>query len=288
MNIALRKHQGYIRSKYNIYYRHYRAANKRSAIICIHGILSDSRLFDSFASTLASKGFDLYAIDLPGYGLSDVKIEDTDFDDVLASIHDLVASIDDKPFLLGFSLGSVYAAYYASMYNDIAGLIFATSLLHPINSMLPEYAKSLYELYQRNPEGRVNLLECIALEKEKHDYILNDPLCIKEYPLSYINSIFLRATNNEVLENIKVPVLILYGKDDKFTAIEQIKETYKLLASKDKSLEILDTDHWLFNTFFYDGNKDSKVINIIDRWLESNIKYRVMNMVLFFKPFVVL
>lgn len=288
MNIMLSKHQRHISSKYNIYYRHYNSTNKRASIICIHGMLSDSRLFDNFASVLAGKGVDVYAIDLPGYGLSDVKLKDTNFDDVLASIHDLITSINDKPFLLGFSLGSIYAAYYASRYNDISGLILASSLLHPIKSMLPDYAEAIYELYQKDPEGKENLLERIELEKYKYNYILNDPFCRKEYPLSYLIDIFMKATNNKVLEDIQVPVLILHGKHDRFTNIEQIKETYKLLASKHKKLEILDTDHWLFNTFFYNGNNDSKIINIIERWLEHVTRRNIINTIIFLKPFVFL
>lgn len=252
---------------YYRYYGMYGTPNKRASIICIHGILSDSRLFNNFASTLLNEGFDIYAIDLPGYGLS--KEKNMDFEYIIKSIHDFITNINDKPFLLGFSLGTIYTIHYASRYNDIKGLVLASPLFHPIKSDLPEYANIICKLYQDNPEGKMNLLEWIGLDDDKYNYILNDQLCNKEYSLAYLMDILSKATDAQILEKIVCPVLILYGKYDMFTNIKQVKETYKLLASKNKKLEILDTDHWLDNTFFYNGNKDSLVLYIIKEWLYS-------------------
>ncbi|GIU72306.1 MAG: lysophospholipase [Candidatus Nitrosocaldaceae archaeon] len=269
MNIILNEYSGYIKSKYNIYYRNYKSSNSRASIICIHGILSDSRLFNNFATALVKYDYDVYAIDLPGYGLSEGEKGNVDFEYTIESIHDFIFSFNDKPFLLGFSLGTIYAIYYASRYKDIKGLILAASLFHPIRSELPEYANRIYKLYQENPEGKVNLLECIHLDDDKYNYILNDRLCNKEYKLAYLADIFIKATDATILEKVDCPVLILHGKYDAFTSINQVKETYRLIASKNKRLEILDTDHWLCNTFFYNGSKDSDVINIIKEWLSS-------------------
>lgn len=267
--ILLNKCRNYIESKYNIYYRYYGTSNKRASIVCIHGILSDSRLFNNFASALLNKGFDIYAIDLPGYGLSKDDEGNLNFEHVIESIHNFITSINDKPFLLGFSLGTIYAIHYASRYNDIKGLVLASPLFHPIKSDLPEYANIICKLYQENPQGKINLLEYIGLDDDKYNYILNDQLCNKEYSLVYLVDILSKATDVQILEKIVCPVLILYGKYDTFTNIKQVKETYRLLASKNKKLEILDTDHWLDNTFFYNGNKDSLVLYIIKEWFSS-------------------
>lgn len=272
MNIILKRYDRHILSKYNMYYRYYQASNRKGSILCIHGILSDSRLFDNFADVLAKDGFDVYAIDLPGYGLSEGDKGNADFNNTLESIHDLIASIKDKPFLLGFSLGTVYAAYYASRYKDIKGLILASSLFHPLSNELPDYAKEIYKLYQEKPTERINLLECIQLDNDKYDYIANDPLCKKEYSLSYLADIFAKATDNKIFGDIECPVLILHGKYDTFTNIKQVKETFRLLASKNKKLVVLDTDHWLYDTFFYNGSNNNKVVNIIKEWIDG-IKY---------------
>ncbi len=254
--------------KYYIYINRYTASNKRASILAIHGILSDSRIFANL-SRLADEGFDIYAIDLPGYGNSEGDRGSVYFDDIIATIHDVKSMIDGQVFLLGFSLGTIYVAHYASMYKDIAGLILASPLLHPID-IIPEYATRLFDLYKKDPKGRINIMEYIQLDDDKREYYLNDDLCNKEYSLSYIAELFLKAIDRSIYTKIDLPVLIIHGKYDTFTDPKQSEEVIRLLNCN-KTLKILDTDHWLYDTFFYAPLKNSLVIDMIKGWLDERV-----------------
>ncbi len=257
-----------INSKHVVYYKHHSSDTRRASIICIHGILAEASLFDNL-SILSDRHIDVYAITLPGYGISKEDLASVNFDDVLYSLHDLVKSIPIPRFMLGFSVGTIYALYYAATYKDINGVILASSLFHPIDSRLPEYARELYVSYKKGVK-EIDLSKYLKLPPS-YEYI-NNNLCRNIYPLSYIADLFLRATNKDILKDTTLSTLILYGIDDIFTDNAQVVESYKLLSSNDKRLCIFNTDHWLFDTFSYNKISNTEVIDCIEEWIKQYCK----------------
>lgn len=78
----------------NIFYRHWPAGNNPSAmIICIHGLAGDSMIFNYFAEKMSSIDYDVYAIDLPGFGNSDGEKGDVSFDVTMQCLHDVLTTI---------------------------------------------------------------------------------------------------------------------------------------------------------------------------------------------------
>lgn len=255
----------FINSKHILYYKHHCGDTRIACIICIHGILSEASLFDNL-SILSNYGIDICSITLPGYGASKDDLASINFDDVLYSLHDIIKNIDIPKIILGFSLGTIYAVYYVSKYKYVDKLILASPLFHPIDSKLPEYAIRLYTLYKDGVK-EINLLEYLEIPRARYECIKNNNLCRKVYPTSYIADLFLKATNKNILNDIELPILILYGINDRFTANEQVIEFYRLLKSNDKELCMFNTDHWLFDTFSYDKPTNTQIIEHIKNFI---------------------
>lgn len=96
------------------------------AVLCIHGICCDARIFSYVGARLSQVGYDVYAIDLPGYGKSDGRRGDLDFDGSLKSIHDIVMDLKKKysrVFMLAHSFGSTFALWYIHNFNSVDGLV---------------------------------------------------------------------------------------------------------------------------------------------------------------------
>ncbi|MEM2856634.1 MAG: alpha/beta hydrolase [Candidatus Nitrosocaldaceae archaeon] len=249
--------------KYYINANYHHAKDKKATLLCIHGILSDSNIFHNFVHL--TQYIDVYSIDLPGHGLSQGEKGNVRFDDVLVSLHEFIGNREF--FLLCFSLSTIYGIHYTAKYNNIKGLILASSLMHPI-TIIPEYAKRLFEEYKKEPQGWIDITRCIPIDNTRLEEYKN---VNKMYSLSYLMELLEKALDSSILEKINVPVLILYGEKDVFTAREQIDETMRLIASKDKTLRIFNTDHWLYDTISYRRMQNSIIVDTIEEWILKKI-----------------
>src|SRR5919204_4572130 len=90
------------------------------AVLCIHGICCDARIFGYIGAKLSQAGYDVYSMDLPGYGESDGRRGDLNFDACLRSIDSVVAELrkkSSKVFILAHSFGSTFALWYSYLFK---------------------------------------------------------------------------------------------------------------------------------------------------------------------------
>jgi pimeloyl-ACP methyl ester carboxylesterase len=85
------------------------------AVVLLHGLASNARIWDGVASRLAGAGLRAVALDLRGHGESDQPDDGYDF---AAVCRDLRAALDDlaldRPVLVGHSWGANVALQYAA------------------------------------------------------------------------------------------------------------------------------------------------------------------------------
>src|SRR5690606_22225784 len=96
------------------------------AVLCIHGRCCAARTSTYAGSRLSHMGYDVHDIDLPGYGKSDGKRGNLDFDDSLMSIHEIVTELKrnySRVFMLAHSFGSTFALWYVHKFNSVDGLV---------------------------------------------------------------------------------------------------------------------------------------------------------------------
>ena len=278
-----------------VFYRHWPTSIESNRIIlCIHGLCGDSRNFTYSAEKFSKMGYDVYSLDLPGFGNSGGEKGDVLFDDVITSINDLVIQITKKSynlFILGFSLGGLYALHYASKYTDrLSGIAILAPLLRfkgvndswrvkvPVTKLLACFVNYAFAQSKKVDQAELFPNGLGKNAGEEWRYMSNDPLCNFRYSYRYVFELFLRRSRDtKTISKITIPTLVLHGDKDDLIPIEQSKHLMSLLNSNDKELKIFDCDHWFYHAFFYTQHKYSeaqrmKVITTIHDWIEQRSK----------------
>jgi pimeloyl-ACP methyl ester carboxylesterase len=95
------------------------------AVVLLHGLASNARIWDGVASRLAGAGFRAVALDQRGHGESDQPDAGYDFASVVADLAVALAALGlDRPLLAGHSWGaSVALQYAADRPGGLAGLV---------------------------------------------------------------------------------------------------------------------------------------------------------------------
>lgn len=282
----------------DIFYRYWKARNKeKPVILCIHGISGDSRIFNYFAEKSANMGYNVYAIDLPGFGMSDGEKGDVPFDITTRCMHDVVTQISNKHdstkiFMLGFSLGGLHALWYATLYQEmLRGVITLAPHLriddvkrNPRSEPTQEVLSLAMHKYSTSPAEKIHVGMAVPnafgeLAGEEWVYMLKDPICNFNYSYRYIFEVLIGGAEKiDPLYKIKLPLLVLHGDQDWITVPEQSKTLVGRVESTDKQLKIIDgSDHWFYHTVFYKQERyseeqRSRVINSIDEWIKERIE----------------
>lgn len=280
-----------------LFYRHWKHEGDELAnILCIHGLCCDSRVFDYSAKNLASLGYDVYAIDLPGYANSEGERGDYPFDDTIRCINDFILELkkqDEQLFVLGFSLGGLHALWYANQYPEqLDGLILFAPLLRmkgvkTDSRTQPSFTKFLssYIKYGIMPKGKLDLSKMVPnafseSASEELKYMKNDKSCNFILSYRYIFDVFLkRSSMLEKLSKTDVSTLILHGSDDWLVVPEQSRVLFDKLQSADKELKILpNCDHWFYHSLFYVQNakysetQRKEVLVKVHEWMYKRIQ----------------
>ncbi len=279
----------------NIFYRHWPGAEQGSVILCMHGLAGDSRIYDYLGRKTSCLGHHVYAIDLPGYGKSDGEKGDVPFDLTMRSLRDVVTYIreinhDSKIFMLGFSLGGMFALWYARLHPEkLQGVIGLAPYLRiegvkrdPRTEPSKEVLEFAIQKYSTNPAEKVHIGMAVPnafgeIAGEEWAYMLKDPLCNFNYSYRNIFDVMIgKAEGIGELYKLRLPLLILQGDQDPITVPEQTRTFISRVEAQSKELKIFQgSDHWFYHAVFYEQKKRyseeerMKVVNTINEWIRE-------------------
>jgi alpha-beta hydrolase superfamily lysophospholipase len=260
-------------------------------VLCIHGICCDARIFAYAGLKLSQAGYDIYSMDLPGYGESEGKRGDLDFDTCLNSINEIILELRkkySKVFILAHSFGSTFALWYAHQFSSsIDGMILLAPYVR-IGSIKkrsdaePRISTFLYLLLGRlfAPHKRVNfgkiLPGYIKIGGSQLPRMTQDGKLNFDYSFRYLVDIVAKRNSALAeLSDIDIPVLIVHGSDDKNVYLQVSQEFFKLLRTKNKELKIFGCNHWFYDAIFFNQSEEyseeerTKVISSIAEWLKN-------------------
>ena len=84
------------------------------AVVLLHGLASNARIWDGVASRLLRRGLSVLALDLRGHGLSDQPRVGYDFGTVADDLDAVLEQVDaESPVIVGHSWGAHVALYHA-------------------------------------------------------------------------------------------------------------------------------------------------------------------------------
>lgn len=270
------------------------ATPTKAVIFAIHGVTLYANRFDHIATQLAKQGYQIYAMDLRGYGRwrtekdkfsSDGKVHYTEAQNDLVSVLKAIKEThSDLPiYLMGESLGANMAVWVASTHPELTnGLILSSPCIKRIVHITPR-------VFIDAPKGFVRPYHEMSLRPYIEPYLSEDPRVTKEYladpsiyrdlsPADLIKSV--KTNSLSVQQTAKIPedmpVLVLAGKRDKIYSAKAIPKFVKSLPCKDKQVYILeDKGHLLIEHEFVSPD----VMAHIDGWLVERNNKRAMQSV---------
>jgi alpha-beta hydrolase superfamily lysophospholipase len=236
------------------------------AVLCIHGFCCDARIFGYAASKMSEAGYDVYCIDLPGHGMSAGPRGDLDFDNALESINVIISEIRKKSsqvFIMAHSMGSTFALWYANKFRKaIDGMVLLSPYVRIRNikrsDAEPSAGAFLYLLLGRifSPMKQVDIRKILPgyakIGGSQYARMVSEEKVNFNYTFRYmIDVIAQRNSKLENLSDVKVPVLILYGTQDRNVYPQVSEEFFKLVKSDCKSINSLGCNHWFYDAVFY-------------------------------------
>jgi lysophospholipase len=261
------------------------------AVLCVHGICCDARIFAYAGAKLSQAGYDVYGMDLPGHGESDGRRGDLDFDACLKSMNEIITELrkkSSKVFILAHSFGSTFALWYAHLFkNSIDGIILLAPYVRigrkKRSDAEPSTSTFLYLLLGRlfTPYKRVNfgkiLPGYVKIGGSQLPRMVQDVNLNFDYSFRYLVDIVAKRNSKLAeLSDIDVPVLIVHGSNDRNVYPQVSQEFLKLLRTKNKEIKIFDCNHWFFDAIFFSQSSEypeeerTKFISSIAEWLKKN------------------
>lgn len=227
------------------------ADNPHSTVIFIHGWLSNSKVWFHLMHALKKMNISAYALDLPGFGESQIPDHSVDNNFYVKVVEEFIVKLNLKNVVIvGHSNGGAIAVKLLNTPHNIHKLVLIDAAGIRSNSIEKSIKTTIAKIVK--PVFKVPFLK---------------PLRARIYSAmgyqDYINSAYLNNTYQNVIKddisdlykNVKIPTLIIWGKDDKSTPLSFGEFINKNI--EDSELKVIDAGHFPFI------DKPDQVINYL-------------------------
>jgi alpha-beta hydrolase superfamily lysophospholipase len=250
----------------------------RALVVAIHGLGSHGGDMKKVGEFLANQGLAVFAPDMRGFGhFEGMKGHVMDFDEYNEDMHNIVMQIKDQyknrlTFAYGHSLGGLHVVRYAVIYpNEIDGIMLsapAVSETLEIGTMKRVLGRVLsvlnvkryidnevkYDRLTRNEE---------AIERHKQDDLRFD----KVTPRFGIEALGARTEGFESANQIRVPVFIQQGGEDKLVSPDKNREFFENIDIEDKTWKFYEG----FYHELYEEPENERVLSDLYSWLDKRL-----------------
>jgi alpha-beta hydrolase superfamily lysophospholipase len=248
----------------------------KGVLILVHGIGEHIARYNHWIKKFNDRGFAVAGLDLPGHGKSDGKRGHIRNYSVTDEMLDTLIRENGKTFpklpvfLYGHSLGGgIVLDYLIRRDPPVKGAVVTSPLLklafEPGKFKLT-LASVMEGVFPSFVQSSGLVVEHISHDPEVVEAYKNDPMTHDRISVGLFTSALAAASHSLThAENIRIPLLLLHGSDDKLTSAEGSRE----FASKSNhvTLKIWEGGfHELQNEPFKD-----EVFSVIADWLEKNL-----------------
>lgn len=237
---------------FNLYYQGWLPdENPRAVIFITHGLAEHSGRHAETAAFLVKEGYAVFCHEHQGHGLSEgtrgyIQSFDTYTKDLDSFITNMSMKYTGIPvFLLGHSIGGTIAIYYYLEKPDkIDGLILSAPALQKGKSIKGWQVVLTKIIALIAPKAAVDRLDSSTISKDQAvvDAYRNDDLVYTGKLSARLCSELLKTMESiqKKTFDIKVPVLIMHGGDDRLVSPDGSRKVYEKMNSDDKTLKIYE------------------------------------------------
>ncbi|CAA3003361.1 caffeoylshikimate esterase [Olea europaea subsp. europaea] len=264
-----------------------KSSSPRAVVCFCHGYGDTCTFFaEGIARKLASSGYGVFAMDYPGFGLSEglhgyVPSFDKLVDDVIEHYSKVKENLEFcalPSFLFGQSMGGAVALKVHLKQPDAwNGAILVAPMCKIAGDMVPAWlvTQILIGVAKLLPKWKLvpqkDLAESAFRDVKKREQAAYNVIAYTHKPRLRTALEMLRTTEEieRQLEKVSLPLLILHGKADKVTDPSVSKALYEKARSPDKKLNLYDDAYHAL----LEGEPDEMILRVfgdIISWLDAH------------------
>ncbi|KAK3004384.1 hypothetical protein RJ639_019220 [Escallonia herrerae] len=241
--------------------------------------------FEGIAKRISASGYGVYAIDHPGFGLSEgLHGYVSNFDGIVDNVIEQYTKIKGRPeirglpcFILGQSMGGAVALkVHLKEPHEWDGVVLVAPMCKIAEDMKPPepLQKVLILLSRVLPKAKLipkkDLAELAFRDPTKRELASYNVICYNDQTRLKTAVELLTATNDieRRVEQVSAPLLIIHGAADKVTDPLVSRFLYEKASSKDKTLKIYEESYHCI----LEGEPDERIFTVLDdivAWLDS-------------------
>ena len=252
--------------------------NPKAVLLIVPGLAEHSGRYTNLVNYFVPRAYAVCGLDTQGHGKSEgPRCYIDKFQDYVKDVKiffDIVHQRygDRKVFLLGHSMGSAIAIVYAVQYqDDLDGLIMSGATLKPgssVSSILKVVVRVISKLF---PKMGVAVIDASTISQDKAvvDAYVNDPLVYRGKVTARLGAELVKTLDKlpALIPKITLPIIIMYGTEDRLSNPEGSQMLYDLVGSHDKTLKKYEGFyHEIFNE---PGHL--RVMADLEAWLAAHI-----------------
>jgi alpha-beta hydrolase superfamily lysophospholipase len=254
-----------------LFFRHWVPERKpRGEMVLVHGAFEHSGQYQHVGEYFARAGFDVRAMDHRGFGRSEghrCYIES--FDEYLRDLDRFIRQSEEKPVVVGHSMGGLVAFHYAATNPETVRALVLSSpwfqqrvtqgpLLRALRAVAPLVAWLAPRLHIRVPVPEATSNP--EVQAAQDPYVWNRPT-----PRWYVE-LERAAASSFGCSSLRVPALFLQAGDDHLVSPEATRRVYEQIEAPVRGWKLYpEKYHEIFNDKGYDA-----VFRDILTWLEAH------------------
>lgn len=241
--------------------------------------------FEGIAKHIAASGYGVYAIDHPGFGLSEgLHGYVPDFDAIVDNVNEQYKKMKGRPeiiglprFIFGQSMGGAVALKsLLKQPHEWDGILLVAPMCRIAEDMTPPVPlqKLLILLSRVMPSAKLvptkDLAELAFREANKRKMAPYNVISYSDRTRLKTAVELLNATKyiESQVEKVAAPMLILHGASDKVTDPQVSRFLYEKASSKDKTLKLYEGSYHCI----LEGEPDDRILTVLNdiiSWLDS-------------------
>jgi acylglycerol lipase len=258
------------------------AGDPRACLVVVHGLKDHGARYGELASALAARGIVTLATDLRGHGKSGGdRVWVDSFDDYLAdldlSMQRARDTYPDRPiFLFGHSMGGTIATLFAiTRKPNLQGLIISAGSLKPAASLTLPKVLEAKERSVFAPHVLTFALDDSLFSRDPAVVagMATDPM-IEDGAAPARTAAELIAARERLQPRegeVRAPLLVLHGSDDKVCNPDGSKEFVRRAGSQDRTLIVYDG---FYHDLLHEPDHSGVLADIVN-WIDARVAPRI-------------
>jgi len=250
----------------------------KAVLLVVHGLAEHSGRYANLVDYFVPKGYAVYSFDQRGHGRSEgLRCYVGRFSEYVQDLDTFIGMIRNeyeqaKIFPVGHSMGATIAVAYAVRYQDrLAGLLLSGAALKIGSTVSPVLMAMAKVLSLLLPKTGTTVLDASTLSRDRAvvDGYVNDPLVYRGKIRARLGAELIRITRElpSAIPEIKLPVLIMHGADDRLSDPEGSRMLFERVGSEDRTLKLYEG---FYHEIFNEPERE-QVFWDIGAWLAAHV-----------------